>query len=334
MNRGPSARYDGSVRAPPPDFRYVGLVLRDRSRLGQAVVPATTMLLFVGAAFHGGLVEALCVGSATLAVTSAARRVLAERATRGTLVVVPWGVLVVTGGDLRAIPWYAVKDVELDVRHGKDGGTAVVTESTVTVSTARDRLVGVAPGSVGLESAIGNRDRWGEESACPVAEDLDGERPFVVEAAGPRFAELSEAAALLADAPRDSGVVAPIAGYRGVSDASSWRGSSARLRAILRSREVTAADPRPLAALVAARLGAVACIPDLLRLVSAPSAFVSLVAKACALRLGAPLERAGALDELAAFVPPEDLTAAQAFVEEARPSTELVEDEAPVSQSA
>jgi len=295
-------------------------------------VPAATILAIAGAALHGGALEAAWAGAATFATFGAARRMLADRATKGSLVVVPWGVLVVTGGDLRAIPWHAVRDVELDVRHGKDGATSVVTESAVTVSTARDRLTGIAAGSVGLESAVGNRERWGAESACPVAEDLDGERAFMVEAASPLFADLAESALRLVDAPRDSGVVAPVMGYRGASDASSWHGSSMRLRAILRSREVTSADPRPLAALVAARIGAVACIPDLLRLVSAPSGFVALVAKACALHLGAPLERAGALDEVAAFVPPEDLVAATAFVEERRPSVEI--DAEPASQSA
>ena len=97
------------------------------------------------------------------------------------------------------------------------------------------------------------------------------------------------------------------AGYRGASDSDAWRAQWRRLRAILRSREICEADPRPLASLVAARVGAIACIPDLLRLVSAPSGFVALVAKAAALRLGAPLERAGGLEEVGAFVPPEDL---------------------------
>ena len=130
------------MRAPPPDFRYVGLTLRDRARVGRAVVPAATVVVVAGAALHGGVIEAAFAGAATLATLGLARRLLGERPSRGTLVVVPWGVLVVTGGDLRAIPWHAVRDIDLDVRHGKDGGMAVVTESTVTVSTATERLVG------------------------------------------------------------------------------------------------------------------------------------------------------------------------------------------------
>jgi hypothetical protein len=311
----------------------VGLTLRDDAQVGRAVVPAATLLVCAGAVLHGGVIEAAWVGAATFTALGVARRMLLDRGTKGSLVIVPWGVLVVTGGDVRAIPWYAVKDVELHVRHGKDGGTAIVTDSTLTVSTGRERLFGVAPGSIGLESVLGNLDRWSAESDAPIASDLEGDHALEVEVATPRFAELSEAALLLADAPRDSGVVAPLSGYRGVSDASSWRGSSTRLRAILRSREITTADPRPLAALVAARIGAVSCIPDLLRLVSAPNGFVALVAKACALRLGAPLERAGALDEVAAFVSPEDLAEATAFVEEQRPSG-LIESDEPVSQSA
>lgn len=305
----------------------MGLTLRDGARVGRAVVPAATLVVFAGAALHGGVIEAAFAGAATFATLGLARRVLGERPSRGTLVIVPWGVLVVTGGDLRAIPWHAVREVELDVHHGKDGGMAVVTESRVIVTTSTERLVGVASGSVGLESAIGNRDRWAAESECAPARDLDGEHAVVAEVAAPMFAELSEEALLLADAPRDSGVVAPSPGYRGASDATTWRGSSTRLRAILRARDVTTADPRPIAALVAARIGAVACIPDLLRLVSAPNGFVALVAKACALRLGAPLERAGALDEVAAFVSPEDLAAATAFVEEQRPSQLDLADE-------
>jgi hypothetical protein len=301
------------VRAPPPDFRYVALAVDHRSRLARAAMPAATAAIVTGAALHGGLVEAAWVGAASLASLDLARRFLRRGQPEATLAIVPWGVLLAENGDLRSLPWPAVSEVRVDVRHRKDEGTALATESTVIVRTPRETLRGTAPGSVELDSLVVNVARWADEACCPVASDLQGERALGIELAEPRFAELVTKAAEVSHALRGGASEVLPFGYRGASDADAWRASWQQLRAILRSREPSLADPRPLSALVAARIGAVACVPELLRLVSAPSAFLSLVAKAAALHLGAPIERAGSLEEVASFVSPEDLEAAEAF---------------------
>jgi hypothetical protein len=53
-------------------------------------------------------------------------------------------------------------------------------------------------------------------------------------------------------------------------------------------------------------VGARELVPQLLHLVSAPHPIVAATAKAAALRLGAPQCRAGAIDEVAAFLFDED----------------------------
>jgi hypothetical protein len=260
------------VRAPPPDFRYVGLAIHDRGL---------------------GLL----------------RRILGLGPSRvgESLAFVPWGILVSAGPDLRVLPWSAVERVQVEVRRGGEDGT----RSAVVVETQREVFRAAARGALGLESLV-SVGHWADEAVCPVAIDLDGTRSLEAEPAEPTFARLLEVADAVA--ARMGGPLGDLSvGYRGASDADAWRAQWRRLRSILRSRETAPADARPLAALVAARVGAIACVPDLLRLVSAPSGFVALVAKAAALRLGAPLERAGGLEEVGAFVTPEDLVDATLF---------------------
>ncbi len=275
-------------------------------------MPAATAVVVVGAALHGGVVEAAYVGAAAFAGLDLLRRALGRRPVVESLAIVPWGILVSAGMDLRVLPWPAVKSVRVEVQHRRDEGTALVTSSTVVVETRREVFRAAARGALGLESLVVSVERWASEAGTPVAIDLEGARSLDAEPAAPRFARLLAVADEVA--ARMSGPLGDITlGYRGASDSDAWRAQWRRLRAILRSREIAHADPRPLAALVAARLGAIACVPDVLRLVSAPSGFVALVAKSAALRLGAPLERAGGLEEVGGFVPPEDLADATLF---------------------
>jgi hypothetical protein len=96
----------------------------------------------------------------------------------------------------------------------------------------------------------------------------------------------------------------PSGGYRSMASAAAGPETLALLRAILSPGDGPSgpADPRPLASIVAVLLGAHALVPDLLRIVSSPHPLVAAVAKAAALRLGAPRNRAGAIDEVAAFL--------------------------------
>jgi hypothetical protein len=79
------------------------------------------------------------------------------------------------------------------------------------------------------------------------------------------------------------------------------------LRAALDGSFACAADPRPLACILAGTLDARELVPDLLLLASSPHPVVAACAKAAALRLGAPPNRAGSLDEVASFLFEEDI---------------------------
>jgi hypothetical protein len=70
-------------------------------------------------------------------------------------------------------------------------------------------------------------------------------------------------------------------------------------------------------------LGARDLVPDLLRLVSSPHPIVAAFAKAAALRLGAPLNRAGTLSEIGPFLFDEDLDAIRAWAGEVDPEEPL-----------
>src|SRR5262249_20720916 len=76
------------------------------------------------------------------------------------------------------------------------------------------------------------------------------------------------------------------------------------------------ADPRPLAAVIAVRLGAKELVLELLKLVSSPHPVVAAMAKAAANRLGAPRNRAGAIDEVASFLFEEDFESIVRWTEE------------------
>lgn len=269
-----------------------------------------------GATFHGGVVEAAAAVAATIAGVDLVQNLLDRRRERASLTIVPWGIVLSDGPDLRVLPWAAVDRVHVEAHHQRDEGTPIVTHSAVVIETAREVFRGGARGALGLESLVVSVQRWAHEASLPIALDLEGIHPLDVEPAEPQLARLIAEADEVAARLRGPLGDLP-AGYRGFSDSQAWRAAWGRLRAVLRSRELPAADPRPLAALLAARIGAVACVPDLLRLVSAPSGFVALVAKAAALRLGAPLERAGGLDEVGAFVTPEDLADASLFAADA-----------------
>jgi hypothetical protein len=99
----------------------------------------------------------------------------------------------------------------------------------------------------------------------------------------------------------------PPRGYRDVSSKAAGPETLALLRRVLRHGGEGAADPRPLAAMIAGELRARALMPDLARLGTSPHPVVAGAARAAALLLGAPPNRAGALDEVQSFLHPDDL---------------------------
>ena len=153
----------------------------------------------------------------------------------------------------------------------------------------------------------------GREEVPAIALDLDGDRP------SGRIHEtqveplLSAARSFLASGAGYAALALPSASYR-----TSWtRAASADtldiLRAVLVGRDAEPHDRRPFAAVVAAELKATELVDELIALVDSPHPLVASVAKAAALRLGAPTSRVGSLDEVEAFLAPADLDALRLF---------------------
>jgi hypothetical protein len=223
-----------------------------------------------------------------------------------TMAVVPWGVLVNPDTELRVLRWPAIRRVTVDVSHTLRGGTPAIVASVVTVDTGRERLAGRTWGPAGLEGLTVNLDAYAEEAARPVALDLEGLEEVASGATEPMMAELLARADDLCTSARGALLLGlPPGGYRTIAAHTAGPEARALLHGVL-TELPSLADARPLAAILAAQLGARELVPDLLRLVSSPHPVVAAVARAAAVRLGAAQRRAGAVDEVAAFLFDED----------------------------
>ena len=295
-------------RVSPPDFRYVWLAPARRS--ATVAISAATALAAGGAAllwsgdprpFTGILIAATTLAAGILA-TRRGRRA-GRRVREAAMAVVPWGILVDPDTEPRVLRWPGIRGITVEVAHSLRGGTPTAIASVVTVDTGRELLAGRAVGAVGLEELTVNLDAYAEEAARPVALDLDG-----LEAAGdgatePVVSELLGRARDLCSTGRGAAQLGlPPGGYRSMASTTAGPETVDLLRSVLSSTPSLPADVRPLASVVAVLLDARELVPDLLRLVSAPHPVVAAVAKAAALRLGAPHSRAGAVDEVAAFL--------------------------------
>jgi hypothetical protein len=277
-----------------------------------AITAATALAAGAGVILWGGQpisAGALLTGAAMAAGALVASFRMTRHPARGmTMAIVPWGVLVDPDAELRVLRWAAIQRVTVDVSHALRGGTPVTIASVVTVDTGRERLVGRALGAVGLEGLTVNLEAYAGESARPVSVDLDGTEPVGDGATEPVMAELLARASDLCTTGRGAAILdLPAGGYRSMSASTAGPETLALLRSVLDSGDAQhPADARPLAAIVAVILGARDLVPDLLRLVSAPHPIVAAVARAAAVRLGAPQSRAGTVDEVAAFLFAED----------------------------
>lgn len=257
--------------------------------------------LSLGLTLAGGALMGLCLARAEPHPRTSTRAV--------TMAIVPWGVLVEPDTDLRVLHWSAVRRVAVQASHSMHGGTPAVVASLVTVETERELFAGQTPGPAGLEGLTVHLDAYAAEAARPVALDLSG-----VEAAGegatfPVMADLLRRAADLCGTAQGAAELGLLpGGYRTIAEPTASLEAVALLRNVLTSgiEGAPPADPRPLAAIIAVRLSARSLVPELLRLVSSPHPVVAAVAKAAAIRLGAARNRAGAIDEVAAFLFEED----------------------------
>jgi hypothetical protein len=315
-------------RVPPPDFRYVWLMPATGS--AKAALVATTAVsggtgALLWASGHHALAAGVILTSAALGagsvIGSRGRSPRPRSGSRGaTMAVVPWGVVVEPDTEPRVLHWPAIRKITVDVSHTISGGTPAVLASVVTVDTGREQLAGRTWGAAGLERLVANLDAYAEEAARPIALDLDGHEEAGDGATEPVMAELLSRAYDLCSSARGALLLGlPPAGYRSFAAGAAGPEARAVLRAVLAAdpQGPLLADARPLAAILAAHLRARELVPDLLQLVSAPHPLVAAVAKAAAVRLGAPQSRAGAVDEVAQFLFEDDLVRIERWAAEA-----------------
>lgn len=298
--------------------------LTPRSLLRSASVGAAAVMLGLGAlALY---VEGAITGAALLGALVGSMYLggVAERAGRTggphakarevAMAIVPWGVVLSGEAEGRILRWPAVRSVHVEQQHEIRGGTPAIVESIVTIETERESLVGRVQGAAGLERLVAGLERYSEEASRPVSVDLAGEEAAEEGVTEPVAALLLRRAREVATSTRGAfDLDLPTAGYRDVARATATPATVTRLRELLDEDLSHSADPRPLAALLAAVLGARELVPDLLRLTASPHPFVAASAKAAALRLGAPPNRAGSLDELSGFLFDDDHAALEAW---------------------
>jgi hypothetical protein len=261
---------------------------------------------------HQPLSFALTLGAsalATLALATSERRLPVRRGAREVaMAIVPWGVIVTPDTEPRVLRWPAIRRISVDVSHTMRGGTPTVLSSLVTVETDHEKLAGRTAGAVELERLLVNLEAYSDESSRPIASDLDGTHAVEDSGLEPTAALLLRHARLLcATATGAAALGLPSGGYRSVATRLAGPETVARLRSVLASDADGAFDPRALAAFVAGELDARELVSDLQRLATCPHPMVAACAKAAALRMGAPKNRIGSIDEVASFLFEEDL---------------------------
>ncbi len=309
--------------APPPDFRYVGLNPAPTRRVvGAAAAAAGLATACLGVVLSaGGDLPALALACLAGGVTAwmvvrwlgPTLPTLAPRAT--PLAIVPWGVLVHSEPVPRMLRWAAVRSIKVDFIHEMDHATPSTRWSLVTIRTDRETLGGRAPGQISLERLEAYFPRYAEEAARPAALDLDG-NCALDEWLQPNFELLlAEARRLICSGELTDRLGLMPRSYREPRPARPSADALERLEEVLRGAPESAADPRPLAALIAAELGASELLALLRDLTTSPHPLLAAIARASALRLGADVKRIGAVEELSDFVPSRELEQMQSWAE-------------------
>jgi len=313
--------------APAPDVRYVGLVPGPNFRTltiaaGSVGLSSIGLALGPDAALWSITSGVLPVGLATVAgatfavgITRQWLRLKAPGEAREVqMAIVPWGVIVDLGGNPRILRWPAVRKIDVAVKHTLQGGTPSIVSSVVTVRTEREAFSGYSHGAVGLETLMANLHAYAHEASRPVGGDLDGLNSLGDAEFSPVAAQLEQQARHLCSTSRGAVELAlPPGGYRSVAVSRTSPETLALLGRAIEGDVPGSADPRPLAALVAALLDAKELGPALVRLANRPHPLVAAVARAAALRLGIPPAKTGSVDELSEFLPDEDRFVLQRF---------------------
>lgn len=279
--------------APEPDFRYVGL------EPGRSL--AASMLL---AGLHALL--ALVWRRVTAPMRALELRV--------PFAIVPWGVLVDNERAPRVLRWAAVQSLHVHTLYGRDAATPSTLWSLVTLRTEHELFAGRMTGAAPLERLLAHLDAYTREQSHRVALDLDGDKASNAGPLEPEFERILGAALeLLLSAP-SSHRLGLETSYRTTRLRAGGRDAIDTLRAILRDRREHVLDRRPIAAVIAAELGLRELTADLVMLVQSPHPTVAAIAKAAATRLGASSAKVGVVDEVAPFLPPEDVEALAAWI--------------------
>ncbi|MBX3128194.1 MAG: hypothetical protein KF718_15835 [Polyangiaceae bacterium] len=305
----------------PLDFRQVGLEpgpgprRAERAALGAGSGAFGLGVLLGGAEPFTVMLAGLAGGlAALLALRGVGPSLAKSGAVTTRMSIVPWGIVVHDEPADRVLRWAAVRSVSVDFVHDMDHATPSTRWSLVRVVTRAEILAGRAPGAVSLEQLEAHVSRYADEAARPVALDLDGsagiEDPFE-----PVFEQLLAEArtAVLTGKLTERLSVSPRS-YRSPRACTPSEPCGVELCELLQGCSAYPFDPRPLAALVVAELGAPGAREALLSLCNSPHPMVALTARVAALRLGAGLSRAGSPDELADFLPPHELDQARDYL--------------------
>ncbi|MEO8874026.1 MAG: hypothetical protein ABI461_00435 [Polyangiaceae bacterium] len=311
--------------APAPDFRYVGLMPVPSTR-------ARAMLRDVlGCAFMGAVAGWTCVPfgddrAAAMsfgAITSGALHVLYNQSRRAKMArpapalpmaIVPWGVLIQSELQPRALRWTAIERVDIQAQYVRHSAIDTTAWSFLTVETLRERFVGRARGDVPLDRLVAHLEAYSNESAHRIALDLDGAHP----ASGHLVASCDTLLHAAREYIGSSAAVRRLslagADYRRAGSRFASRHAIEELRRVLSSRRDLAVDPRPFAAILAAEFGARELEREIVALVQSPHPVVAAVAKAAARRLGVATSRTGTLEEVAPFLFEQDVSSLDAWV--------------------
>jgi hypothetical protein len=298
---------------PPPDFRYVGLEpgpsYRSVALLAGGVGLGTCLLgvALGGGAELGTLTAAGGAGVVAAILSARLHGPTARWATQVPMAIVPWGVLVLSETAPRVLRWPAVRSVNVDFVHEMDHATPSTRWSVVTIATEREVLGGRTPGSVSLERLEAHLPSYAEEASRPLAGDLDGDEPLSSPLEPAFELLLGQARRLLHSGALSERLSLPPSSYRQVRTSRASSQAVSLLARVLRAPPGGPADPRALAAVLAAELGAGDLIDAVTPMTTSPNPLLAAVSRAAALRLGAPARRVGSLDEVSEFVPATDL---------------------------
>lgn len=316
--------------APTPDFRYVGVapILVSSARnalvwsLGGAMLGAGTFGR-AGHSLHDMLGAALLGGvSAGLlrVISNHNETARTRRPPPSALGIVPWGVLIESEEEPRALRWPAIVRVKVQSKFVRSGAIDSTAWSTLTIETGHERFVGRAFGDVPLDRLEAHLAAYSRESSHRIALDLDGERPTPAHLVPSCEALLEAAREYLSSSAAVRRLSLPSASYRRASGSVASFHAIEELRRVLTDRRGMTVDPRPFAAVLAAELSARQLTREIVALVQSPHPLVAAVAKAAAQKLGVATSRAGSVEEVAPFLFGEDVGHLDAWVASSAPA--------------